>query len=86
MITISRSRQVICVTHLPQIAAAADYHYLVSKSVAEGRTVTRVTELDRDGRICEISRMISGAAGMTEESKTYASGMIQAALKQKTER
>ena len=84
MITISRSRQVICVTHLPQIAAAADYHYLVSKSVAEGRTVTRVTELDRDGRICEISRMISGADGITPETKTYASSLLQAADEMKS--
>ena len=84
MITISRSRQVICVTHLPQIAAAADYHYLVSKSVAEGRTVTRVAELDRDGRTCEISRMISGADGITPETKTYASSLLQAADEMKS--
>ena len=84
MITISRSRQVICVTHLPQIAAAADYHYLVSKSVAEGRTMTRVTELDRDGRICEISRMISGADGITPETKTYAFSLLQAADEMKS--
>ena len=85
MITISRNRQVICVTHLPQIAAAADYHYLVSKSVAEGRTVTRVTELDRDGRTCEISRMISGADGITAETKTYASSLLQAAAEMKSQ-
>ena len=86
MITISRSRQVICVTHLPQIAAAADYHYLVSKSVADGRTVTRVTELDRDGRNCEISRMISGADGITAETKTYASSLLLAAEEMKSKR
>ena len=85
MITLSRNRQVICVTHLPQIAAAADYHYLVSKSVAEGRTVTRVTELDRDGRTCEISRMISGADGITAETKTYASSLLQAAEEMKSQ-
>ena len=86
MITISRSRQVICVTHLPQIAAAADYHYLVSKSVADGRTVTGVTELDRDGRNCEISRMISGADGITAETKTYASSLLLAAEEMKSKR
>ena len=85
MITISRNRQVICVTHLPQIAAAADYQYLVSKSVAEGRTVTRVTELDRDGRTCEISRMISGADGITAETKTYAASLLQAAEEMKSQ-
>ena len=86
MIMISKEKQVICVTHLPQIAAAADYQYLVRKRVEDGRTHTSVTELDEEGRIGEVGRMISGADGMTEESKTYASGMIQAALKQKKER
>ncbi len=86
MIMISKEKQVICVTHLPQIAAAADYQYLVRKRVEDGRTHTSVTELDEEGRIGEVGRMISGAGGMTEESKTYASGMIQAALKQKKER
>lgn len=84
MISISRNRQVICVTHLPQIAAAADYHYLVSKSVTEGRTVTKVTELDSEGRTCEISRMISGADGITAETKTYASSLLLAAEEMKS--
>ena len=79
MITISRERQVICVTHLPQIAAVADYHYLVSKAVSDGRTQTSVKELDRAGRTAEISRMISGADGVTAESKTYAAGLLHAA-------
>ena len=83
MIMISRERQVICVTHLPQIAAAADYQYLVQKSVSDGRTNTAVTELDHDGRIGEISRMISGADGITEESNAYASKMLQAASEKK---
>ena len=87
MITISRERQVICVTHLPQIAAAADYHYLVSKSVSDGRTQTYVKELDRTGRTGEISRMISGADGVTAESETYAASLLQAAdeMKKKQE-
>ena len=85
MITISGSRQVICVTHLPQIAAAADFHYLVKKSVTEGRTLTSVTELDKQGRTGELSRMISGADGVTQESDAYAASLLQAAadLKQK---
>lgn len=86
MITISRDRQVICVTHLPQIAAAADFQYLVRKCVNNARTSTTVTELDQCGRIAEVSRMISGADGITEESETYASGMLRAAseMKKKT--
>ena len=85
MITISGNRQVICVTHLPQIAAAADFHYLVQKSVSGGRTLTSVEELDRNGRTGELSRMISGADGVTKESDAYAASMLQAAdeMKQK---
>ena len=79
MITISRERQVICVTHLPQIAAAADFQYLVRKNVSGGRTVTSVEELDREGRTGEVGRMISGADGITGESSAYASRMLQAA-------
>lgn len=79
MISISRSRQVICVTHLPQIAAAADYQYLVQKSVADRRTHTSVQELDAAGRIDEVGRMISGADGLTDESAAHAAQMIQAA-------
>lgn len=86
MIAISRSRQVICVTHLPQIAAAADYQYLVSKSVKDGRTMTSVSELDGDGRACEISRMISGADGITAETKNYAKSLLQAAEEMKMKR
>ena len=86
MITISGSRQVICVTHLPQIAAAADFHYLVRKSVTEGRTLTSVTELDKQGRTGELSRMISGADGVTQESDAYAASLLQAAADLKHKR
>ena len=79
MITISRERQVICVTHLPQIAAAADYHYLVRKTVSEGRTNTSVSELDQAGRTEEVGRMISGADGITDDTNAYASSLLNAA-------
>ena len=83
MISISRKRQVICVTHLPQIAAAADYHFMVEKTVFEGRTNTSVKELDSEGRTEEIGRMISGADGITSETSKYAKGMIEAAEEKK---
>ena len=57
---ISRRKQVICVTHLPQIAAMADTHFHVEKRERGGRTYTAVTVLDRDGRIREIARLHSG--------------------------
>ncbi len=59
--SVSRSKQVLCVTHLPQIAAVADNHLLISKSEQNGRTYTKVTPLDRDGRAREIARIIGGA-------------------------
>ena len=52
--------QVLCITHLPQIAAAADQHYRITKSVRGQRTVTEVERLDADGRRQELARMIAG--------------------------
>ena len=86
MISISCERQVICVTHLPQIAAASDYHYLVQKSVEGNRTHTSVTELGRRERIAEVGRMISGADGITDESNAYAERLISAAESIKQQR
>ena len=79
MIAISGSHQVICVTHLPQIAAAADHHFLVEKAVTGDRTSTSVSELDSTGRKEEVARMISGADGITEETTRYSSGILKAA-------
>ncbi len=79
MMSISCEKQVICVTHLPQIAAASDYHYLVQKTVSGNRTHTSVTELGRKDRIAEVGRMISGADGITVESNAYAERLISAA-------
>ena len=83
LISISRFHQVICVSHLPQLASAGDYQYLVSKHVEDGRTVTHVSELDFSGRIAEIARMISGAEGISDEATRYAQQMLTAAERQK---
>ena len=58
--TVSKNRQVMCVTHLPQIAAMADSQYLVSKDEKEGRTYTQITLLDEEGRKKEIARLYGG--------------------------
>ena len=50
-----------CITHLPHIAAYADSHFLIEKHVEQGRTMTRVTKLDREGRVAELGRMLGGA-------------------------
>jgi DNA repair protein RecN (Recombination protein N) len=79
MIAVSGNHQVICVTHLPQIAAAADDQYLVRKATEGERTNTFVAELDKEGRKEEIARMISGADGITTDAMQYAEGMLKAA-------
>jgi DNA repair protein RecN (Recombination protein N) len=57
---ISKLRQVICVTHLTQIAVMGDNHLLIEKSTQNDRTSTEVTQLDHDGRVKEIARIMNG--------------------------
>jgi len=58
---IGRSHQVICITHLPQIAAMADNHYRIEKSVVNGRTVTHIDHLTTEQEINELARILGGA-------------------------
>ena len=58
--SVSLGKQVMCVTHLPQIAAMADSHFVIAKSEHDGRTYTSVTPLDRDGRARELARLHGG--------------------------
>jgi DNA repair protein RecN (Recombination protein N) len=58
---VAKSRQVVCVTHLAQIAAQADTQYLISKQVHDGKTYTEVAKLDDEGRCRELARIIGGA-------------------------
>ncbi len=74
---LSRSQQVICITHLPQIAAFADQHLLIEKSESAGRTRTGVRSMGEGERIEEVARMLSGAS-LTEASRTHARQMIDA--------
>ncbi len=60
---LARRHQVLCVTHLPQIAAYADAHYRIAKRERGGRTITEIERLDRDGRIAELAQMLGGEAG-----------------------
>ena len=73
MASIGRYHQVLCVTHLAQIAAMADAQYLVQKQVTEGRTRTTVRLLDEEGRVEEVARLI----GVTESQQE--SGMAHRA-------
>jgi DNA repair protein RecN (Recombination protein N) len=63
--TLAREHQVLCVTHLPQIAAYADAHVRIAKRERDGRTVTEVETLDREARIVELGQMIGGPGGGT---------------------
>lgn len=59
---VSKNKQVLCVTHLPQLAALADTHFLIEKSERDGRTFTAVTQLDFEGRKRELARIIGGTS------------------------
>ena len=67
--------QVLCITHLPQIASYADTHFQIHKSVEKGRTQTTVARLTESGRVEEISRMLGGA-GVTEGIRASAREML----------
>ena len=75
--SLSRGQQVLCVTHLPQIASFADQHFLIDKREAGGRTKTKVSLLDDPARTQEVARMLSGAT-VTETSLQHAAQMIAA--------
>jgi DNA repair protein RecN (Recombination protein N) len=74
---LARAHQIICVTHLPQIATFADHHYLISKKEVSGRTRTSVSEISGEERTEEIARMLSGAK-LTDTSLKHAEQMIKA--------
>ena len=74
--TVSKGKQVFCVTHLPQIAAMADTHLLIAKAVRDGRTYTSVEALDKEGRVSELARIIGGAT-ITENTRKSAEDMLK---------
>ncbi len=68
--------QVICISHLPQVASMSDHHLLISKASNADRTTTQVKELKDENKIDEIARMISGAS-VTELTRENAKEMIK---------
>jgi DNA repair protein RecN (Recombination protein N) len=74
--SLSRSQQVLCVTHLPQVAAFADQHFLIEKREHQGRTRTAIRLLDEAARTEEVARMLSGAK-LTETSMRHAEQMLK---------
>jgi len=73
---VAARQQVLCITHLPQVAAHADTHFKVEKHVAGERTTTAITPLDKDARVEEIARML-GALVITDKSREHARELIQ---------
>lgn len=75
---VSEQSQVLCITHLPQVAAMADTHNLIEKVEKDNRTITFVKELSKSQKIDELSRMITGAK-LTDTAKQHASEMLNLA-------
>jgi DNA repair protein RecN (Recombination protein N) len=74
--TLSRGQQVLCITHLPQIAAFADQHFLIEKTEKKGRTQTEIRKMDETERAREIARMLSGEK-LTETSLKHAEHLLE---------
>jgi DNA repair protein RecN (Recombination protein N) len=71
---IAAKRQVICITHLPQVAAPADAHYVVTKQVKDGRTISEIALLDRKSRVTELTRMLGG---QTDAARKHAEALLK---------
>jgi DNA repair protein RecN (Recombination protein N) len=73
---IARSRQVLCITHLPQVAAQATAHYVVTKDTRAGRTVSQIQLLEGKERVTELARMLGG---QTDAARKHAAALLQIA-------
>lgn len=71
---IARNRQVLCITHLPQVAAPASAHYVASKQVKAGRTISEIALLDADERVTELARMLGG---QSEAARKHAEALLK---------
>ena len=71
---IARNRQVLCITHLPQVAAPASAHFVATKQVRDGRTISEITLLTPDERVTELARMLGG---QTEAARRHALAMLE---------
>jgi DNA repair protein RecN (Recombination protein N) len=74
--TLAKRQQVVCITHLPQIAAFADQHFAIEKQEKGGRTRTTIRRMDEDERAREVARMLSGAK-LTETSLEHARQLLK---------
>jgi len=72
---IAAERQIICITHLPQLASTANHHFLIKKEKGESRTFTKIHALNKEERVAEIARMIGGAT-ITDKTLAHAEEMV----------
>ena len=80
---VAGKRQVLCITHLPQVASMADAHFLIKKEMSEHETMTIVERLTEDERVIELARMLGGAE-VTSKTKEHAREMIMLGVQRKT--
>ena len=80
---VSEHSQVLCITHLPQVAAMADHHFYIEKEVTSDRTKTHVRSIVNEERVGEIARMLAGT-DITDLSVAHANELLDLAMKQKT--
>jgi len=71
---IAAKRQVLCITHLPQVAAPADAHYVVTKMVKDGRTISEIKLLDKKSRVTELARMLGG---QSDAARKHAEALLK---------
>jgi DNA repair protein RecN (Recombination protein N) len=74
--TLAERHQVLCVTHLPQVAALAEHHFVVRKKIERSRTLTEVELLDDGGRVEELARMLAGES-VTDAARRHAREMVK---------
>ncbi|BCU81605.1 DNA repair protein RecN [Polycladomyces abyssicola] len=82
MVALGRKSQVLCITHLPQVACMADTHFYIYKEAESGHTQTHVEKLDRQGRTLELARMLGGVE-VTDTTREHAQEMLQMAEQMK---
>lgn len=80
---IAKNHQVILITHLPQIAAMADNHFVIKKEVADDRTITTIEQLDDKGMIDEIGRLVSSSGELTNTVLANAKELKESAMREK---
>ncbi len=85
ILRVSEKNQIICITHLPQIAAMADHHFMISKSSKDSITTASIVELDYEQKIEELSRL-TGGVSVTDSTKKHARDMLELSDKMKSKK